>query len=71
MRNESNSQKTILGMPYEFRRPTMARARARLWNPGGPLFPPKVWGVGWALNFAHPGAWVVVAAVTTLVMLTS
>ena len=70
MPSKATKNKTILGMPYEFRRPNMARVQERLWNPGGPLFPPKVWGVGWSLNFAHPGAWILVAAVTAAVYFT-
>ena len=48
---------TALGVPYDFRAPTWARISARVWNPGGPVFPPKVWGAGWTLNLARPEAW--------------
>ena len=57
---------TILGMPYDFRRPTLAVIRERLWNPGGPMLPPKVWGVGWTLNFAHPGTWALLVAIPVI-----
>jgi len=67
MDNNTHRTGTILGMPYEFRRPTAERAKSRLWNPGGALFPPKVWGVGWSLNFAHPGAWVFIAILSVLI----
>ncbi len=42
----------VLNVPYDFRMPTLSRARERLWNPDEPsLFSPQVWGVGWTLNF--------------------
>ena len=45
---------TILGMPYDWRRPTIARAKSRLWNPSEPsLFVPRVFGIGWDINFAR------------------
>ena len=38
-------------VPYDFRRPTGERFRETYWNPDGPIFSGKVWGVGWAPNF--------------------
>jgi len=38
-------------VPYDFRMPTIGRVRSTFWNPEGPIFPGKVFGVGWALNF--------------------
>ena len=44
----------FLGMPYDVRRPTVERAKSRLWNPDEPrLFVPKVFGWGWDVNFAR------------------
>jgi hypothetical protein len=38
-------------VPYDFRRPTLARYRSRMWAPEDPrLFPPQAYGVGWTLN---------------------
>lgn len=38
-------------VPYEFRVPTLARVRERLWNPKGEHFVgPRVFGVGWTIN---------------------
>ena len=38
-------------VPYDFRRPTGARVRERLWNPrDSRLLMPSVFGVGWTLN---------------------
>ena len=47
-------QGELLGMPYDFRRPTKDKIVSRVWNENGPLFPPKVWGMGWSLNLKHP-----------------
>jgi uncharacterized membrane protein len=45
---------TFLGVPYDWRRPTRARVKSRLWNPAEPrLFVPRVFGMGWDINFAR------------------
>lgn len=61
-------QGRFLGMPYDWRRPTARKLRSRLWNPGGPLFSPKVFGWGYTLNLAHPGSWALLLAVVLLVV---
>ena len=48
-------QGKALGMPYDFRMPTWDKIKDRMWNKNGPMFPPKVFGWGWDLNFAHKG----------------
>ncbi len=63
---------TLLGLPFDWRRPTLARARARLWQPGGPLLTPKVFGWGYGLNLAHPAGvplLLAIAATVTLALL--
>jgi hypothetical protein len=49
---------TVLGVPYDLRKPTAERVKSRLWNPDDRrMFPPKAFGAGWTLNFywlAHP-----------------
>lgn len=41
----------VLGVPYDFRVPTVDRLRARMWSPGDPqLLTPQVVGLGWTLN---------------------
>ena len=41
----------FLRVPYDFRFPTLARFRERIWNPDDPsIVTPTVFGVGWALN---------------------
>ncbi|MGN6379353.1 MAG: DUF5808 domain-containing protein [Gaiellales bacterium] len=37
-------------LPYDFRIPTVKRARSRWWNPDAPYLTPRVFGVGWDLN---------------------
>jgi len=44
----------FLGVPYDWRRPTLARFKERWWNPDEPrLLVPKVFGVGWDINLAR------------------
>ena len=39
------------GLPYDWRRPTLARLRARWWNPNDPrLFTPRSFGWGLVIN---------------------
>jgi hypothetical protein len=49
---------TAAGLPYDWRKPTVERAKSRHWNSGDRrLFPPKSFGWGYALNFywfVHP-----------------
>lgn len=45
---------TFLRIPFDWRRPTVARAKSRWWNPDEPrLFTPKAFGWGFAVNFAR------------------
>ena len=38
-------------VPFEFRIPTIERAKNRVWNPNDRrLFTPNIFGVGWTLN---------------------
>jgi uncharacterized membrane protein len=43
----------ILYVPYDFRIPTLARVRERLWAPDQALVVPQVFGVGWSLNIGR------------------
>lgn len=41
-------------VPYEFRRPTLDRLKASVWNPDDDrLFVPMAFGVGWSVNVAR------------------
>lgn len=46
------------GIPYDWRTPTKARFRSRLWNPDEPrVITPRAYGWGYDLNFyrlLHP-----------------
>ena len=45
------SHGNFLGVPFEFRFPTVPRLLNRLWNPEDDrIFTPHVFGVGWSLN---------------------
>lgn len=56
--NDDNPQKKFAGLPYDFRKPTVNRAKSRMWNPDEPrMFPPKSYGWGLTINFyrvLHP-----------------
>jgi hypothetical protein len=41
-------------VPYDFRKPTLARFKSRWWNPRDRrLFTPRTFGVGWDVNLAR------------------
>jgi hypothetical protein len=48
----------VLGMPYDFRMPTAERVASRWWDPlDQRVFVPRVFGVGWAVNFGSLAVW--------------
>ena len=50
------SHGTYYNVPFDFRFPTVARAKQRLWNPRDHrIFTPSVFGVGWSVNFHEAG----------------
>ena len=41
----------VLGIPYDFRKPSLERWRRSMWNPQDDrLFVPRSFGVGWDVN---------------------
>ncbi|MSQ27319.1 MAG: hypothetical protein EXR51_04160 [Dehalococcoidia bacterium] len=45
-------QGSVLGVPYDFRLPTVARLKQTYWNPADHrVVVPRVFGVGFDLNF--------------------
>jgi len=45
---------TLLGVPYDLRRPTWRRVQESWWAPQDPrLVTPRVLGVGWSLNLGR------------------
>lgn len=65
----------FLCIPYDFRFPTPARFRERMWNREDPrIFTPRVFGAGWTVNFAtlkdrSTAGFVIAAAVFALIYL--
>jgi len=50
--DEIEPPKKKFGLPYNWQRPTKARAKSGMWNEDDPrLFPPKSFGAGWTVNF--------------------
>lgn len=46
----------FVGVPFEFRFPTMHRIKKRMWNRDDPrLFTERPFGVGWTINFHEAG----------------
>jgi len=51
-KDSKNRVGKFLGVPYDWRKPTKARYRSRLWNPKEPrLITPRAFGWGYDLNF--------------------
>jgi hypothetical protein len=52
---------SLAGIPFDTRRPTVARVKFTYWSAENPrFFPPKVDGLGWGINFfwvVHPLRW--------------
>lgn len=61
-------QGRILGIPYDFRRPTYRRMKERMWNPEDErIVTPRTSGVGWTVNLyqlkkRYPAAFYLLAA---------
>ena len=54
MRHEKEGE--VLGIPYSFSPPTLARLKSRLWNAEDPrIFTPHIFGWGWSVNFYQIG----------------
>lgn len=53
-------QGRIMGIPYDFRWPTLERIREKVWNKStSRILMPHLFGVGWSINFyplLHPKA---------------
>jgi len=50
----------ILGVPYNFERPSFGRMLSSYWQPGEGMLVEKPFGVGYTLNLANWRSWVVV-----------
>jgi len=56
----------ILGIPYNFERPSLRRLVDAHWEPGEGMLVEKPFGVGYTLNLASWRSWVVVAVAVAL-----
>ncbi|MWV40267.1 DUF5808 domain-containing protein [Natrialba sp. INN-245] len=56
----------ILGVPYNFDRPSLSRLISAYWQPGEGMLVEKPFGVGYSLNLANWRSWVVVAVAGAL-----
>lgn len=50
----------ILGMPYNFERPSLRRLVSAYWQPGKGMLVEKPFGIGYTLNLANWRSWIVV-----------
>ena len=50
----------ILGVPYNFERPSIGRMISSYWQPGEGMLVEKHYGVGYTLNLANWRSWIVV-----------
>jgi hypothetical protein len=54
VRNRRRHGEAFGFVPYDFRMPTLERARSRTWNPASTrLLTPMTFGVGWSLNLGR------------------
>ncbi|WP_248895309.1 DUF5808 domain-containing protein [Haloplanus halobius] len=51
---------TILGVPYNFERPSLGRLLSAHWKPGEGMVVEKPFGIGYTLNLANWRSWLVV-----------
>jgi hypothetical protein len=63
MTRRHQSQGKFLGIPYDWRWPTLSRIKSRIYVPNGPLLTPKAFGWGYTLNLAHPASKWLIGAV--------
>ncbi|MHC3436975.1 DUF5808 domain-containing protein [Natrialbaceae archaeon A-gly3] len=58
--DEKPTSGEILGIPYNFERPSLGRMLSSYWKPGEGMLVEKPFGVGYTLNLANWRSWVVV-----------
>jgi len=57
---------SILGIPYNFERPSLGRLVSSHWKPGDGMVVEKPFGIGYSLNMANWRSWVVVIVAAVL-----
>ena len=63
---EKPSSGEILGIPYNFERPSLGRLLSSYWQPGKGMLVEKPFGIGYTLNLANWRSWVVLAVASGL-----
>jgi len=58
---DKSSSGEILGIPYNFERPSLGRLLSSYWQPGKGMLVEKPFGIGYTLNLANWRSWVVLA----------
>jgi hypothetical protein len=58
---EKPSSGEILGIPYNFERPSLGRLLSSHWQPDEGMLVEKPFGIGYTLNLANWRSWVVLA----------
>ncbi len=56
----------ILGIPYNFERPTIGRMLSAHWQPGKTMLVKKPFGIGYTLNLASWRSWVLLGVAGAL-----
>ncbi|MFB6121274.1 MAG: DUF5808 domain-containing protein [Halobacteriaceae archaeon] len=56
----------LLGVPYNFERPSISRLVSSYWQPGEGMLVEKPFGIGYTLNLANWRSWVVLAVAGVL-----
>ena len=51
----------LLGIPYNFERPSISRLLSSYWQPDEGMLVEKPFGIGYTLNLANWRSWIVVA----------
>ncbi|MFB6251711.1 MAG: DUF5808 domain-containing protein [Halobellus sp.] len=59
-------QGEILGIPYNFERPSLGRLLSSYWQPGKGMLVKKPFGVGYTLNLASWRSWIALGVVGVL-----
>jgi hypothetical protein len=59
----------LLGIPYNFEKPSLKRLLSSYWQPGEQMLVKKPFGIGYTLNLANWRSWVVLAVVGGLFFL--
>lgn len=56
----------ILGIPYNFERPSIGRMLSAYWQPGEGMLVKKPFGIGYTLNLASWRSWVILGVAGAL-----